>query len=571
MKIRVEKILEFHDLFPEESELDIHAVVKHYNRELLVKCAHVLSNNFDSPRIPDFANPFFSDISHKHIGNINTRIKRLQKESKKNSFVYCTQRTALELLRIVFDIAPPDYINDGKDEDFEYDIFRVILQINENLMAFKSRGNLDIATLTYFSFLISNDFLNFNLQTFLLNQIYCYLSLSQFLCTDLRCHKAKQMLYDKCGITSMHQYARTWLALFSFAYNYIQKGIKQCPILDLDKLSYDEQFIVTSVLDHLSLPIETQISYTSRDYKDRENNVDYRCFRAHPLIKISQRQYLIYSFPILLERLYYGMFWDIKDAFNDSFHFYNTEFVERRLFQTQIVENLDLEKSSFFYPTLDLISSNILTEDSNQPDYYIREQDMIVLFECKAIRINGTIKDKADISELLKILKGKLYFSDFNIDKTRKNKKPDKVGVTQLVHLMEMIDKDTFKWDTEIPDEVAYYPVIVLEDSRLVKPGITYLINEWYKPLVKEKLPDQMCQPIIVMSINTLVIYSEVFRKNGYHKIFDEFFKSTVCYSGIEWQITYLADFDSFMSVRYKQSKYKLQKRYMEALHLLQR
>ena len=570
MKLIVEKILEFHDLFPEEPDLDIYGVVKQYNKELLVRCAHVLSNNFESPRIPDYVNPFFLAISQKHIGNINNRIKRLQKDCKKNSFVYSTQRTALELLRIVFDIAPTDYNNDGKDEDFEYDIFRVILQINENLMAFKSRGDLDIATLTYCSFLISNDFLNFNLQTLLLNQIYCYLSLSQFLCTDLRCHKATQMLYAKCGITSIHQYARTWLALFSFAYNYRQKGLKQCPILDLDKLLYDEQFIVTSVLDHLSLPIEAHISYTSRDYKDRENNVDYRCFRAHPLIKISQRQYLIYSFPILLERLYYGMFWDIKDAFNDSFHFYNTEFVERRLFQTQIVENLNLEKSTSFYPTLDLIRSNTLKEDSNQPDYYIREQDMIVLFECKAIRINGTIKDKGDINELLKIFKGKLYFSDFNIDKTRKNKKSERVGVTQLVHLMKMIDEDTFKWDTEIPDDVAYYPVIVLEDSRLVKPGLTYLINEWYKPLVKEKLPDQMCHPIIVMSIKTLVIYSEVFKKNGYHKVFDEFFKRNVNYSGIEWQIAYLADFDSFMSIQYEQPKYKLQKRFMESLSILQ-
>ena len=102
MEIVVEKILEFHDLFPEEQVLDIYTILMQYNRELLVKCVHVLSNNFDSPRIPDSVHTFFSDISKKHIDNINYRIRKLQKDTCKKTFVYSTQRTVLELLRIVF-------------------------------------------------------------------------------------------------------------------------------------------------------------------------------------------------------------------------------------------------------------------------------------------------------------------------------------------------------------------------------------------------------------------------------------------------------------------------------------
>ena len=565
----LEKILEFHDLFPEEPDLDIYSVLKKYNRDCLVRCAHVLSNNFDNPYIPDSANTFFSDISKKYIDNINYRIIKLQKDTCKKTFVYSTQRTVLELLRIVFDIAPDDYSNNGKDEDFEYDMFRVILQINENLMGLNNSKEANLSTLTFGLCYIFNDFSNINPGNILLNQINCYLSLSQFLCYDLRCERAKDIFYQKCGISSMHQYAITWLSLFVLAYDYKRKGIKQCPLLDLEVLPYDDRLILESVLDYLSLPINVQIPYLSSSDKERDNNVDYRFFRAHPLIKIGDRRYLIYCLPILLERLYSGMFWDIKEAFNDPFNFYNKEFVERILFQTHIVKNLSRIKTSAYYPTLEIISDNALKEESNQPDFYIREKESIVLFECKAIRINGVIKDEANIGKLLKILKAKLYYSDFNIDKSRRDKKPERVGVTQLLHHMKMIDEDTFKWDEEIPDDVAYYPVIVLEDSRLVKPGITYIVNSWYKPLILEELPDQMCHPIVVMSINTLMTYSDIFNKYGFHKVFDEFYKANVMYSGLEWQINQLADFDSFMSVRYKQSQRKLNQRYMRAISLL--
>ena len=569
MRIDVEKILEFSDLFPEEHALDIYTVLKQYNREHLVKCAHVLSNNFDKPQIPDLANTFFSDISKKYIDNLNNRIIKLQKVTGKKTFVYSTQRTVLELLRIVFDIAPSDYKNNGKKEDFEFDMFRVILQINENLMKLHSQKEENLAILTFSLYYIFNDFSNLNPGDMLLNQINCYLSLSHFLCSDLRCERAKNIFYQKFGILNMHQYARTWLALFTLAYSYQQKGFKKCPVLDLEELSDEDGFITPSILDYLSIPIDATIPYLSNSYRDRANNVDYRCFRAHPLIKIADKRYLIYSLPILLERLYSGMFWDIKDGFNDPFNFYNKEFVEKVLFRTQIVKNLSRVRTSACYPTLEIISENSIKEEPNQPDFYIREKESIILFECKAIRINGALKDKSDIDELLKILKTKLYNSDCNIDKSRKDKKSERVGVTQLVHQMKMIDEDTFKWDKEIPDNVAYYPVIVLEDSRLVKPGITYIINSWYKPLVLEKLPDQMCNPIVVMSINTLMTYCEVFNMYGFHNVFDEFYNTNVMYSGINWQINKLADFDSFMSIRYKQSQRKLNKRYMQAISSL--
>lgn len=217
--------------------------------------------------------------------------------------------------------------------------------------------------------------------------------------------------------------------------------------------------------------------------------------------------------------------------------------------------------TSQIYPSREMIlCKDKIKEEDNQPDFYLRENDNLILFECKAIRINGELKDKSDIDELLNILKNKLYCSIENIDKSRgKKKNPERVGVTQLVQQMKMIDADTFKWDNDIPDEVAYYPVIILEDPRFVVPGLSYIINSWYKPLIEQELPDQMCHPVVVMSIDVLMLYSHIFKVQGFHNVFDKYFQKAVRYStnGVTWTFEPFADFNVFMQEKYKLSPQK--------------
>ena len=113
----------------------------------------------------------------------------------------------------------------------------------------------------------------------------------------------------------------------------------------------------------------------------------------------------------------------------------------------------------------------------------------------------------------------------FLFSRNRKQKrKTETVGVTQLVKSIKLIDRDEFPWDDNIPDRVAYYPVIVLEDARLITPGLSGIINQWYKDLIDKELPGQMCYPIIVMSMDTLILYTPLFHQKGFFAIFDKFF-----------------------------------------------
>lgn len=556
MKVTIQKILEFHDLFPEEKELDIRNILKKYNKKHLVLSSHILSHNYGMAFIFDKNNPFFSENSQKYIPELEQRLNAYRQQQP----CYCTTKTALELMRLIFSIPTNDYRNDGNLEDFEYDLFRIILQINENLMEFKSIKELDVATLTFFARFIMNDISGQDTHDIFRRQMEYYSTLAEFIEKRQDCAKAKINFYTKAGITSMSEYLKTWLALCVLDIEYQKQHAKGCPVLNLSKIQDIDNTINRSVIDFLSINLDESIPYNSNDTRSRDNNVDYRVFRAHPLIKINSDEYIIYNFPILVERLYNSLFFDIKESFDDAFNFYNREFVERTLFQPQILKCLS-RKTSMFYPSHEIIlSENKQEEEDKQPDFYIRENDNLILFECKAIRLNGKLKDKSDIDELLAILKNKLYCSTMNIDKSRgTKKKEEKVGVTQLVQQIKMIDEDTFKWDNNIPLDVAYYPVIVLEDPRFVTPGISYIINSWYKSLIEKELPGQMCHPIIIMSIDTLMQYSHIFRAFGFNFVFNRFFQKTVHYSNndVTWTFEPLGDFNVFMQENYKLSTKK--------------
>ena len=573
MEYTVQKILEFHDLFPKEKDLEVRTILKKYSREYIVRCCHVLCNNYSNAAfIPDNNNTFFSEVSKKHIPGLNEKISKYLNTTGQDRVCYCTIKTALELMRVAFSIPVQEYKNEGQKEDFEYDLFRSVLMLNENLMVFSHAGQLDLATLLFANHYVQNDIINQNQSDTFVRQITHYKKLVDFLENHPKCANAYEVFMQKMGINSMDEYSKTWMSLVSLSMGYLKSGVKACPIFDYNQLKDEDHLISKSVLDNLCIDITATIPYDAEDAESRDNNVDYRIFRSHPLVRVDSGKYLIYSLHLLLERLYSSLFFDIKDGFKNAFAFYNKEFVERRLFQPAALAALS-KHTSFFWPTKhDVEELNAPTEIDGQPDFYVREDYNIILFECKAIRIKGEVKDKSDITELLDLLKQKLYQSTKNTDKSRKEKKkPEDLGVKQLVNQMKLIDDDDFELDKNIPDEVAYYPVLVLEDTHLVIPGISGIINSWYKDLIDKELPNQMCHPVVVMSINTLIWHKQAFARFGFHTIFDNYFSKAAKYKedGIHWSFNPLADFDTFINEHYRISKSERQNMFNNSLSAL--
>lgn len=460
-------------------------------------------------------------------------------------------------MRITFSIPTQNFQNNGLDEDLEYDFFKILLFINEQLMSFNSSQDIkDISTLMFLMSYVLNDVTGNDWKECLQAQIYYVERLAIFLETHSQGVGLKESFLIKVNISSFNEYIQTLLALTVLYLDEREKNRRGCPIINIETLSDEAGFIHRQVIEHIAIDINDVIPYDSDDTENKDNNIDYRVFRSHPLVKVSNNEYIIYSLPLLCERLYNSLFFDLKEFWSngDYFQFYNKVVVEHHIFQNTLLNCIGT-KSSYSYPNMYEIHSNETTiELPNQPDFYIRERDAIILFECKGIKINGRLKDKADVDDLLRAIKNKLYQSSENTDIRRKKKKKEElVGVTQLVNQINLIEDDNFQWDIQIPNDVAYYPVLVLEDPKLCQIGLSGIINNWYQPLVSEKLNDAMCHPIIIMSIDILFLYSEAFKKFGFRTIFDRFFREYVDYEtdGVNWRISPFADFNNYMREKY--------------------
>lgn len=553
MEIKIQKILEYDDVFQGEP-IDIEEVLKKYSREKIVKVVCVLGHSFGSAFFK--SSTFFSSISEKRVQQLNDKVSYALQKLGVEDICYSTTKTSLELLRIAFSIPPNEYSNIGLEEDFEYDMFRVVLMLNQKLFFYKNDGTLELDELIYFNQFATNDTNSAPLHSIFRLQSYYASELFEFLEQYYPSNLSK--LLRDFDIVNFSQYILTIYSIFFLCYDQQHNKPQGYWLLDFNKIQIQEGLFCPNVADKLSIDINAVIPYSSEDSKLKVDNIDYRAFRARPLIRISDNTYYVYNLQLLIERTYNSLFFDLKNVWEGSgfTNFFNKHFVEQSMFRHTM--KLCLGRNDYTYPTIQMIDDRVLDESPNQPDFYIRKCGSLVLFECKAFKLNGELKDKADLQELLRVLKLKIYEATDNIDKTRKPKKnPEPVGVTQLVAEIEKIEDNDFPFDNKIPDKVDYYPIIVLEDPKFVQPGLMSIVNRWSKELMAEKLGNAAYYPIIITSIDILFQYSDTFRKIGFPRVIDAFLKSSARLNdnGRDWDVSPMTDFNAFMMSTYKRNK----------------
>lgn len=193
-------------------------------------------------------------------------------------------------------------------------------------------------------------------------------------------------------------------------------------------------------------------------------------------------------------------------------------------------------------------------EDKDEPDFYVRKNSNLLIMECKSIKMNGAIRDNGDYNEMMENILNKLVLKTHNIDPNRQefNKQPEPIGIGQLTKHINAIEADAFQWDTEIPDDVAYYPILVLEDIRFFQPGFLSILNKSFVDVVKIfpdlELNDIACRPIMAISINTLFLYNNLIRKRGLDNLIDTFLEKEIKIDKYgNYNLPFWADFDAYL------------------------
>ncbi len=556
------RLVEYRDFFVGEAPIDVCSTLKLYSRKSLIKTAAILSHHFGNLSVLDNEDVLFSEKSKKHFPYLRRLFNDYYKRtglSKGQKVELLTYRTSLELWRFIFAIRADEYTNIINEEDFEILLFKVLLTINEKLVSFNERKEkYKHDELLFLNGFLTNEANMYDLQYIMQPQMFYFQQLVDFIPSNKVLTKVAEKLLHDWGVDNWLQYFNTILSLAYDTDQYIKKHANGVPTIPSDWMANNpgKGLVSLSLIEHLYIEEDEYIPYKDEDVPQKELNVDYRRFRSHPFVKLKDGTgYIVINNQLLCERLFNSLYFDFLPLINGSreslgYFDYNKGFIEKVLFRNTIFKCIP--NNYFTFPSR---GNGEKGEKPKEPDFYARSnRGELIIVECKAIKMNGECRDDGDYARLLDELHEKIVLKTKNLDKNRKEFKgtPEPIGVGQLVRHIDSIESDTFEWDTQIPDVVCYYPLLVFEDVKLVQRGILSMVNRWfYEELKKENDMEitEAIMPIMVVSINTLYLYDNLLHKRGLVYFIDSFIKENAKYdpdSGM-YSIAEDADFDDYL------------------------
>lgn len=564
--IEIKRVIEFSDFFPDESPLDITSVLKTFSRDTLVRMATLLSLQYGNMFFPNNEYTLFSHYSQKHMDFLNKQcssyFKRIGLPSD-GQVVLCTFRTSLELWRNIFAIKIEEFQATIASEDEELTLFKIILALNEKIFKFTHSLELEkemssVEENIFLNSFLTNDCNNYDFQAILQTQIYYFKTLIDYIPQNPVLLKASERLLSQWGISSWKEYFSTILFLAHETEKYRVNNPKGIPVINVEQISKRDQtgYFSPTLIENLSIDENEFIPYDENgNAYQRDNNIDYRIFRSKPFVKLeNSSDYVIVNIQLLCERLFNSLFFDFSPLINGKdenigFFNFNKDFTEKILFRNTMFQCIP--EKTYTFPTRDFYNTK---EDKDEPDFYARKNGNLLIMECKSIKMNGAIRDKGDYKQMMENLLNKLALKTYNIDPNRqefkKQQKP--IGIGQLVKHIDSIEADTFQWDANIPNDVAYYPILVLEDIRFFQPGLLSILNKNFIEVAKLfpdlELNDIAYRPVMAISINTLFLYDNLIRKRGLTNLIDAFLEkeATIDEYG-NYKLLPLADFDAYL------------------------
>lgn len=565
-KIGIKRVIEFSDFFLDEEPLDIPSVLKTFSRDRLVRMATLLSLQYGNILFPNSKYTLFSCYSQKHEDILNKQCLSYFKRiglTPGDQVVLCTFRTSLELWRNIFAIKMDEFQATIAPEDEELTLFKVILALNEKIFKYtrsteKDKGLQFVEESIFLNSFLTNDCNNYDFQAVLQAQIYYFITLIDYIPRNQVLSKASEVLLSQWGISSWKEYFSTILYLAHETEYYRLNNLKGVPIINTEQISKRDKtgYFSPILIEKLSINENEFIPYDeSGNAYQRDNNVDYRIFRSKPFVKLENGSgYVIINTQLLCERLFNSLFFDFSPLISGKnkgigFFDFNKDFIEKILFRNTLKQCIP--EKIYTFPVRNLYNTK---EDKDEPDFYVRKNSNLLIMECKSIKMNGAIRDNGDYNEMMENILNKLVLKTHNIDPNRQefNKQPEPIGIGQLTKHINAIEADAFQWDTEIPDDVAYYPILVLEDIRFFQPGFLSILNKSFVDVVKIfpdlELNDIACRPIMAISINTLFLYNNLIRKRGLDNLIDTFLEKEIKIDKYgNYNLPFWADFDAYL------------------------
>lgn len=245
---------------------------------------------------------------------------------------------------------------------------------------------------------------------------------------------------------------------------------------------------------------------------------DFTSLKQYPIYKLDDDTYSIIDHFFIVDKFYKSVRFILKDSFNRKnnlpdndrtfFSFFNTKFSEEFLMKDALDR---LFNKKYFAKKKENVNK------PNEPDYYLRHNKRIYLFESKDVLIKKEVKSSGDIEKILNVLKEKFLITNKGIP----------IGIGQLVNSISQIVENIFEYDDFVNERsnITIYPILLVNDRIMEIPGVNYILNQWYLQLIKEKLKDKYdsnyIKTLTIIDIDTIIFGLDYFTKNDNH--FGEF------------------------------------------------
>jgi hypothetical protein len=160
------------------------------------------------------------------------------------------------------------------------------------------------------------------------------------------------------------------------------------------------------------------------------------------------------------------------------------------------------------------------------PDYYVRRNKHVFLFESKDVIFNAEIKESTSFDAYETEIKKKLYYDD-------SSGKVKPKAVLQLIRNVKRIlsDKEAFEKCKHPAGRI--YPIIVVHSRQLNVGGLNHLVKAWFRDelmkLANEGLNIKKVAQLTIINIATLIHYSDFFATKRYplSKLIEEYHRTT--------------------------------------------
>lgn len=524
--------IEYFPIFYRNHKPSPWTVLKCFSREEILNLVLMLGNEYVNKPAMNILNLMSDKNWWKKYSFLRLDDYLVSHQFDGKKYIVCFPQTLLEILRYAFAISPSSRsVHNCNQYKIEFNLVKTIALINEQTMAFKVENPTSIEQLMMASIGFNKEIQQFDFKEEFRSQFNLAIKFFTFLTKDERYQKLYKEFLNYYSISTWQEYVLTVLSMAI-------QGKSHAGLLNLNDEIDPEHLISKNVLDKISLNLESDVlPFKSKDEYDLTGNSDYRYFRDKPIIKIAENKYAIFHVGFVLDRLYGSLYFDFKKIANSSKNtnvnvngLFTSEFIEKTIFDG-LMDESSLSSYYLKYSEETCNSQFKANKGLGAPDYLLqnKNENSVILFECKDIKVNAWIKEQRDYSLLEAELKNKVQLTTWELDynnKTHKPKRPKLKGIGQLAGHCANIKKGLFKWGDEIKRDSKVYCVLVIADNRLILGGFPKKANEWYvESLSHEQVGmDSNIRPLIVMSPLCLLKYSSLFAKNGFEKYFEEYY-----------------------------------------------